>query len=121
VQADAVQIQQVVLNLVRNSIDAMVEVPEARREIVLRTLVDSEGDVEFMVADRGIGVDATTMAELFNPSSPPSPAAPASGCRSAARSCARTAASCGAAPIRAAARVSFSRCRQFRRQQGVDQ
>jgi len=67
VQADAVQIQQVVLNLVRNSIDAMVEVPEARREIVLRTLVDSEGDVEFMVADRGIGVDATTMAELFNP------------------------------------------------------
>ena len=45
----------------------MVEVPEARREIVLRTLVDSEGDVEFMVADRGVGVDATTMAELFNP------------------------------------------------------
>ena len=67
VQADAVQIQQVILNLVRNSIDAMVEVPEARREIVLRTLVDSEGDVEFMVADRGIGVDAATMAELFNP------------------------------------------------------
>ena len=58
VQADAVQIQQVILNLVRNSIDAMLEVPEARREIVLRTLVDSEGDVEFMVADRGIGVDA---------------------------------------------------------------
>jgi two-component system, LuxR family, sensor kinase FixL len=67
VQADAVQIQQVILNLVRNSIDAMLEVPEARREIVLRTLVDSEGDVEFMVADRGVGVDATTMAELFNP------------------------------------------------------
>src|SRR5215510_6784931 len=64
---EARQIQQVVLNLVRNSIDAMIEVPEARREIVLRTLVDSEGDVEFMVADRGIGVDATTMAELFNP------------------------------------------------------
>src|SRR5688572_21040934 len=67
VQADAVQIQQVILNLVRNSIDAMVEVPEARREIVLRTLVDSEGDVEFMVADRGVGVDATAMAEQFNP------------------------------------------------------
>ena len=67
VQADAVQIQQVILNLVRNSIDAMLEVPEARREIVLRTHVDAEGDVEFMVADRGTGVDAATMAELFNP------------------------------------------------------
>jgi len=66
VHADTVQIQQVILNLLRNSIDAMIEVPEARREIVLRTQVDSEGDVEFMVADRGTGIDAATMAELFN-------------------------------------------------------
>jgi two-component system, LuxR family, sensor kinase FixL len=67
VQADVVQIQQVVLNLVRNSIDAMSDVPEARREIVLKTEVDSEGDVQFTVADRGIGVSAEMMAELFNP------------------------------------------------------
>jgi signal transduction histidine kinase len=66
VHADTVQIQQVILNLLRNSIDAMIEIPEARREIVLRTQVDSEGDVEFMVADRGTGIDAATMAELFN-------------------------------------------------------
>jgi signal transduction histidine kinase len=67
VQADIVQVQQVILNLVRNSIDAMLEVPEARREIVLRTRIDAEGDVEFMVADRGTGIDDATMAELFNP------------------------------------------------------
>jgi signal transduction histidine kinase len=67
VQADAVQIQQVILNLVRNSIDAMQNVPEARREIVLRTYIDSEGDVEFMVADRGVGLDPATVAEVFNP------------------------------------------------------
>jgi two-component system, LuxR family, sensor kinase FixL len=67
VQADAVQIQQVILNLVRNSIDAMLEVPEARREIALRARVDSESDVEFMVADRGTGLDENAMAELFNP------------------------------------------------------
>jgi two-component system, LuxR family, sensor kinase FixL len=67
VQADIVQIQQVILNLVRNSIDAMLEVPEPQREIILRTHIDAEGDVEFMVADRGTGIDAATMAELFNP------------------------------------------------------
>lgn len=67
VQADAVQIQQVILNLIRNSIDAMQEIPEAQREIVLRTRFDNEGDVEFMVADRGTGMDAATTAELFNP------------------------------------------------------
>ena len=67
VKADAVQIQQVVLNLVRNSIDAMQEIPEAQREIILRTQFDAEGDVEFMVADRGVGVGAVASAELFNP------------------------------------------------------
>ncbi|HEU4654854.1 MAG TPA: PAS domain S-box protein [Steroidobacteraceae bacterium] len=67
VQADVVQIQQVILNLVRNSIDAMTEIPEARREIVLKTELDNEGDVQFTVADRGIGVSAEMMAELFNP------------------------------------------------------
>ncbi len=67
VQADAVQIQQVILNLVRNSIDAMLEVPEARREILLRAGLDAEGDVELMVADRGTGVDPGVTAELFDP------------------------------------------------------
>jgi signal transduction histidine kinase len=67
VQADAVQIQQVILNLVRNSIDAMIEAPEVSREITLRTQLDGEGDVEFMVADRGPGVDPVAMADLFNP------------------------------------------------------
>jgi len=67
VQADVVQIQQVILNLVRNSIDAMADVPEARREILLKTEIDNEGDVQFTVADRGSGVSADVMAELFNP------------------------------------------------------
>jgi two-component system sensor kinase FixL len=67
VKADAVQIQQVILNLVRNSIDAMQDIPEAQREILLRTQVDAEGDVEFMVADRGPGVDPAALAEVFNP------------------------------------------------------
>lgn len=64
--ADTVQIQQVLLNLVRNAIDAMQGVPEPQREIVLRTRVDERGDVEFMVADRGTGLSPEIVAEAFN-------------------------------------------------------
>jgi len=67
VQADPVQIQQVLLNLVRNAIDAMQEIPEGNRVIRLRAAMNREGDVEFMVADRGHGISAAIAQELFNP------------------------------------------------------
>jgi two-component system sensor kinase FixL len=67
VQADPVQIQQVVLNLVRNSIDAMLDLPHEQRIIDLRTRRDENGDVEFMVSDRGPGLDASAKDALFNP------------------------------------------------------
>jgi two-component system sensor kinase FixL len=67
VQADPVQMQQVILNLVRNSIDAMLDMPQERREIVLRTRLNEEGDVEFMVADRGPGLSDAAKQKLFDP------------------------------------------------------
>ncbi|HSN70850.1 MAG TPA: PAS domain S-box protein [Steroidobacteraceae bacterium] len=67
VQADPVQIQQVMLNLVRNSIDAMLEVSEDRREILLRARIDPSGDVEIMVQDRGSGFLPGAESELFTP------------------------------------------------------
>lgn len=67
VQADPVQMQQVILNLVRNSIDAMLDMPQERREIVLRTRIDEQGDVEFMVADRGPGLNESAKQKLFDP------------------------------------------------------
>ncbi len=67
VQADPVQIQQVLLNLVRNSIDAMQEVSDPDRVIVLRAVLNKSGDVEFMVADHGHGITAEIAKELFNP------------------------------------------------------
>ena len=67
VQADPVQVQQVILNLVRNGIDAMLDLPHERREIVLRTRLDEHGDVEFMVCDRGPGLTEAAAGELFNP------------------------------------------------------
>jgi len=67
IQADPVQIQQVILNLVRNAIDAMADLPHERRELQLRTRRDEHGDVEFMVADRGPGLTEAAKTELFNP------------------------------------------------------
>lgn len=67
VYADPIQLQQVVLNLVRNAIDAMTNVPEARREVVLSTKLRPEGEIEIVVADRGEGLAPEAAEQLFNP------------------------------------------------------
>jgi signal transduction histidine kinase len=60
-------LQQVILNLVRNAIDAMSEVPEHRREVVLSTRVTADGEVEITVADHGSGLAPNATEHLFNP------------------------------------------------------
>jgi len=67
VYADPIQLQQVVLNLVRNAIDAMSEAPEDRREVVLSTRMDADGEVEITVADHGTGLAQEATEHLFNP------------------------------------------------------
>ena len=67
VYADPIQLQQVILNLVRNAIDAMVDAPEDRREVVLTTLAAPDGEVEFTVADHGTGLAPEATEHLFNP------------------------------------------------------
>lgn len=54
---DRVQIQQVIFNLVRNAIDAMIETPIEMREVAVSTLKTVEGDVEVRVADHGCGIE----------------------------------------------------------------
>ncbi len=63
--ADKVQIQQVVLNLVRNAIEAMVDSP--RKELVIAARELEQGLVEISVADRGPGIDAEVADQLFQP------------------------------------------------------
>jgi two-component system sensor kinase FixL len=67
VYADPIQLQQVVLNLVRNAIDAMGDVPEDQREVVLTTREAADGEVEIIVADRGTGLAPEATEHLFNP------------------------------------------------------
>jgi two-component system, LuxR family, sensor kinase FixL len=67
VYADPIQLQQVVLNLVRNAIDAMSDAPETRREVVLSTRLSPEGEIEIVVADHGSGLAPEAAEHLFNP------------------------------------------------------
>ncbi len=65
VLADKVQIQQVLLNLVRNAIEAMVDVDE--RELVLSTTPSGDDMVEISVADTGPGLAEEVAKQLFQP------------------------------------------------------
>jgi two-component system sensor kinase FixL len=66
VMADAIQLQQVLINLIRNAIDATLLNGTPRREIVLCAVNTAEG-VEISVHDHGSGVEPGTLAMLFNP------------------------------------------------------
>ena len=66
VLVDHVQIQQVVLNLVRNAIEAMEQVE--RRELVIGTrTIPEQGMVEISVADSGPGIAPELADRLFQP------------------------------------------------------
>ena len=65
--ADAIQIEQVILNIVRNAIEAMDSMKFGKREIVIET-VACEGDViEVRVKDLGPGLSSLQIEEVFDP------------------------------------------------------
>lgn len=64
---DAVQLQQVLLNLIVNALDAMVDCPEAEREVLVRALPSATWGVEMSVTDRGPGFSNEILAKLFEP------------------------------------------------------
>ena len=67
VLVDGIQIQQVVLNLIRNGVDAMADCTTENREIVVRTALRDDGKVEIRVADSGCGLPPECEEELFQP------------------------------------------------------
>jgi two-component system sensor kinase FixL len=65
VLADRVQIQQVLLNLIRNAIDAMAD--SATRELLIGTRLIDDDMVEVSVADTGPGIAPEVAGQLFQP------------------------------------------------------
>jgi signal transduction histidine kinase len=64
--ADKVQLQQVILNLVMNGIEAMQPITDRPRELVIRTEHDDAQQVRVTVTDCGVGFSADTIGRLFN-------------------------------------------------------
>ncbi|HYF89675.1 sensor histidine kinase [Azospirillum sp.] len=69
VPADRVQIEQVVLNLVKNALDATTEAATgpSDRTVTVRSGRDGEGRVEVAVADHGHGMSEEARSRLFDP------------------------------------------------------
>ncbi len=65
VLADRVQVQQVLLNLMRNAVEAMED--STTRELAIATAPAQNGSIEISVADSGAGIAPEIAAQLFQP------------------------------------------------------
>ena len=66
-RGDSVQLQQVLLNLVMNAMDAMTSTPPAQRSILISTREQQAGTVDVRVKDQGHGIPPKVNGHLFEP------------------------------------------------------
>jgi signal transduction histidine kinase len=66
VTGDRVQLQQVILNLLRNASEAMVDVDDRPRQLLIRTEREDGDRVRVSVRDAGVGVDPQNMDRLLD-------------------------------------------------------
>ena len=66
VPGDRIQLQQVMLNLLRNASDAMVAVDDRPRHLLVRTELDDGDRVRLTVRDAGVGLAPQSMPKLFD-------------------------------------------------------
>ncbi len=67
VEVDRMQLEQVILNLVRNGFEAMADNNGRPRELSIETGEGDEGTVQLVVRDTGVGVSHDVSARLFEP------------------------------------------------------
>ncbi|MBP2469589.1 signal transduction histidine kinase [Sinorhizobium meliloti] len=67
VRADRVHVQQVILNLATNAMDAMLEVITTEKRLLLETRLTAESKVELSISDTGRGIPDERLASVFEP------------------------------------------------------
>jgi signal transduction histidine kinase len=67
IKADRVQLQQVILNLVMNAMDALSEASNPVKEIVIRSRRQSTNEVLIAVEDCGAGINLEMIDKIFDP------------------------------------------------------
>lgn len=67
VSINTVQIQHVILNIVRNGLEAPAEASASARELTVRTGIAPVGDVEITILDNGPGLSPQALERLFDP------------------------------------------------------
>ena len=65
--AGKVQIEQVLINLIRNSIEAIRQAGTSDGQVNIATHPATDGSIEVTVADNGPGIDPTVAGSLFEP------------------------------------------------------
>ncbi len=65
--ADPIEIQQVLLNLLRNSFEAMGDIHDGKREITIRISMDKNDAVEIVISDTGTGLPPESIGKVFDP------------------------------------------------------
>jgi PAS domain S-box-containing protein len=67
VEGDRVQLQQVMLNLLINAVEAMKDCRDGTRELTIATWAQGDGSVRVSIADTGPGIDGVDTERLFEP------------------------------------------------------
>jgi signal transduction histidine kinase len=67
VHGDRIQIQQVILNLILNGMEAMVDAPAGQRKIIGRTAQMDETFAEISIYDFGPGISSADLEKVFDP------------------------------------------------------
>ena len=63
---DTIQIEQVILNIVQNALDAMKTTPSHQRQILIRAFMNPEHYFQIEIRDTGAGMDASLQATAFD-------------------------------------------------------
>jgi len=68
IYVDQVQIEQVIINLIRNSVDALLNLPaKQQRQLTIHSRLTLNNDIQIRVKDNGLGLDDEQQQKIFTP------------------------------------------------------